>query len=58
MSALLLTPRRQMCGAVYEQLMNKKFQQGFSALKQPPAATAARHVWRKRLANFRQTVVV
>src|SRR5258708_5378184 len=28
MSTLLLTPRHVTCGAVYEQLMNKKFQQG------------------------------
>jgi hypothetical protein len=28
MSTLLLNPRRVTCGAVYEQLMNKKFQQG------------------------------
>jgi hypothetical protein len=29
MSALLLTTRRVTCGAVYEQLMEKRFQQGF-----------------------------
>src|SRR5260370_11145472 len=56
MSTLLLTPWRVTCGAAYEQPMNKKFQQGRGSVRlNNPAATAARHVWRKRLANFRQT---